>query len=385
MLSVAVPRETIPGEHRVAQTPETVAKLTALGLRVIVEPGAGERAGHRDAAYEQAGATLVADRARLLGEAGIVLKVREPAEHEVDALAPGAALVSLLPLERLPGLLDRLARARVTAFALERIPRTTRAQRMDVLSSMSTVAGYKAMLLAANAIGRFFPLLMTAAGTIAPARVFVLGAGVAGLQAIATARRLGAVVEAFDVRPAVREEVQSLGATFVAAELADAAHVAAGGYAQAMSHEQEAREREVIQRHVAGADVVVTTANIPGRRAPVLVTDAMVRQMKPGAVIVDLAAESGGNCELTRAGETVEAHGVTILGPVNLAGSLPAHASQMFARNLLAFVPLLVKDGALHVDFADDILAATCVTHDGAARVAGSTAPAPPVPAASTP
>jgi len=245
---------------------------------------------------------------------------------------------------------------------------------MDVLSSMSTVAGYKAMLLGANALGRFFPLLMTAAGTITPARVFVLGAGVAGLQAIATARRLGAVVEAFDVRPAVREEVESLGARFVAADLADASHVDAGGYAKALSHEQEERERALIAQHVATSDVVVTTANIPGRRAPVLVTGDMVRAMKPGAVIVDLAAESGGNCELTRAGETIDAHGITVIGAMDLASMLPGHASQMFARNVLAFVGLLAKSGAYAPDWNDDILAATCVTRDG--EIIGKAAPA---------
>jgi NAD(P) transhydrogenase subunit alpha len=236
------------------------------------------------------------------------------------------------------------------------------------------------VLLGAGALGRFFPLLMTAAGTIAPARVFVIGAGVAGLQAIATARRLGAVVEAFDVRPAVREEVQSLGATFVAAELADAGSVAAGGYAKAQSQDQEQLTRERIRPHVAQADVVISTANVPGRRAPVLISTRMVREMKPGSVVVDLAAEGGGNCELTRPGETVHEQGVSILGPVNLAATLPFHASQMYARNVLAFVQLMVKDGALKVDFADDILDATCVTHAGQSRLPGAS-PTPSAPA----
>ena len=386
MLTIAVPRETLPGENRVAQVPETVARLVTAGLEVRVEAGAGERAGHRDDAYAQAGAKIAPDARSLYSGAQLALKVREPrlveplGVHELDLLSPGTVLVSFLTLHANPDLLDRLLARRVTAFAMENIPRTTRAQRMDALSSMSTVAGYKAMLMGANALGRFFPLLMTAAGTIAPARVFVLGAGVAGLQAIATARRLGAVVEAFDVRPAVREEVQSLGATFVAAELASDQNVAEGGYAKALSNEQEAREREVIHKHVASSDVVVTTANIPGRRAPVLVTEAMVRDMKQGAVIVDLAAETGGNCELTRPGESISAHGVTLLGPLNLASQLAVHASQMYARNLLAFVQLLVKDGALQLKFDDDILAATCVAHDGQrGGVPAIPAAAPPV------
>jgi NAD(P) transhydrogenase subunit alpha len=243
---------------------------------------------------------------------------------------------------------------------------------MDVLSSMATVAGYRAVLIGAAALGKFFPLLMTAAGTIAPARVFVLGAGVAGLQAIATARRLGAVVEAFDVRPAVREEVQSLGATFVQAELASEAMTDAGGYARAMSDEHEARERTLLAKHVAQSDVVITTANVPGRKAPVLITDDMLKAMRPGSVVVDLAAESGGNCERTRPGEDVTVHGVRVLGPLNLPAALPEHASQMYSRNLAAFVALLIKDGALAPDFADDIVAACAVTRGGRAVVEGA-------------
>jgi len=371
MLTIAVPRETLPGENRVAQVPETVARLVTLGLDVRVETGAGEHAGHRDDAYVQAGAKIAPDTRSLYSVAQLVLKVGEPrlaeslGAHELDLMTPGTALVCFLNLHLHPDLLERLVARRITAFAMEKMPRTTRAQRMDALSSMSTVAGYKAVLLGANALGRFFPLLMTAAGTVAPARVFVLGAGVAGLQAIATARRLGAIVEAFDVRPAVREEVQSLGATFVAAELASEQNVAEGGYAKALTGEQEARERDVIHKHVAVSDVVVTTANVPGRKAPVLVTEAMVRDMRQGAVIVDLAAETGGNCELTKPGQEIVAHGVTILGPVNLPAQLAVHASQMYARNLLALVQLMVKDGALNLNFADDILAATCVAHDG--------------------
>jgi NAD(P) transhydrogenase subunit alpha len=384
MLTLGVPRETLPGENRVAATPETIAKLVAGGSGVWVEAGAGVAAGHLDDAYVKAGARIAPSAAALYAEARLILKVREPGPraggHEADLLAPGSALVGLLSIDRNPDLIERLCAREVTAFAMERIPRTTRAQRMDALSSMSTVAGYKAVLLGAGALGRFFPLLMTAAGTIAPARVFVIGAGVAGLQAIATARRLGAVVEAFDVRPAVREEVQSLGASFVAAELADAGSVAAGGYAKAQSQDQEQLTRERIRPHVAQADVVISTANVPGRRAPVLISTSMVREMKPGSVVVDLAAEGGGNCELTRPGETVHEQGVIILGPVNLAATLPFHASQMYARNVLAFVQLMVKDGALKVDFADDILDATCVTHAGQSRLPEAS-PTPPAPA----
>jgi len=350
MPTVAVPREIAPGETRVALVPETVPKLKAVKLDIRVETGAGEAAGHRDADYEKAGATIAADARALYAGADVVVKVREPS---------GSAF--LRPYANAE-LLEKLKARRIAAFAMEKIPRTTRAQRMDALSSMATVAGYRAVLIAAASLGRFFPLLMTAAGTITPARVFILGAGVAGLQAIATARRLGGVVEAFDVRPAVREEVQSLGATFIAAEHVDEKMVAAGGYAQAMSEEQEKRERELIHKHIQGADVVVTTANVPGRRAPLLVTAAMVKDMRPGSVIVDLASESGGNCELTKPGEEVVVHGVRILGPLNLAATLPYHASQMYARNVSALLQLMVKDGAMNLDFSDDILRDTCVT-----------------------
>jgi NAD(P) transhydrogenase subunit alpha len=291
-------------------------------------------------------------------------------------------LIGLLNPARNAELLQKLAARRITAYALELLPRISRAQKMDVLSSMSTVAGYRAALIAAGSLGKFFPLFMTAAGTIAPARVFVLGAGVAGLQAIATARRLGAVVEAFDVRPAVREEVQSLGATFVALELTDEKQVAAGGYARALSAEEEEKERQLIHKHVKGADVVITTAMVPGKKAPVLITEAMVRDMRPGSVIVDLAAETGGNCALTQAGQQVVAHQVVIHGPVNLAASLPVHASQMYSRNVSALLLHLVKDGALNLDWADEITRDTCATREGRVvyGAAGGPAAAAPTP-----
>ena len=371
MLCVGVPREIAPGETRVAVVPETVAKLAKAGLEFVVESHAGEAASFTDQAYRDAGASVAPDAPGVYPRADVVLKVREPrplgedGTHEADRLREGAALIGFLDPSRNSELIGRLAARRVSVFAMELIPRISRAQKMDALSSMSTVAGYKAALLAAGALGKFFPLLMTAAGTIAPAKVFVLGAGVAGLQVIATARRLGAVVEAFDVRPAVREEVKSLGASFVHLDLTDEKLAGEGGYAKSLTAEQEARERELIRQHVKSADVVVSTAMVPGKRAPVLITEAMVREMRPGSVIVDLAAESGGNCELTQAGQQITAHGVVIHGPVNLAAMLPVHASQMYSRNITALLLHLIKDGALRVDLEDEITRETCVTHEG--------------------
>lgn len=379
MPTVGVPRESAPGETRVAMVPQTVPGLIKSGLSVQVETGAGVAASFADEVYRAAGATIVPDT-RSAFACDIVVKVREPRArenlgvHEADWMCEGAVLITFLNATRDGEVADRLAARGVTTFAMERIPRISRAQNMDALSSMSTVAGYKAVLLAAEALPRFFPLLMTAAGTIAPARAFVLGAGVAGLQAIATARRLGAVVEAFDVRPAVREEVQSLGATFVAPELASDSNVGPGGYAMASDEQQERRMREGIAASVQNADVVIATANVPGRRAPVMVTAAMVERMKPGSVIVDLAAESGGNCELTEPGTDVVRHGVTIRGPVNLAATLPVHASQMYARNVSALLSHLVKGGELKLDFDDEITRGSCLTHGGKRLDAAPTA-----------
>ncbi len=380
---VAVPREATAGETRVALVPETIARLAKVGCTVQVETRAGEAAGFPDAQYVAAGATIVSDPAALFAHAQVVLKVREPIVRpdgfdEAAALPGGAVLIGFLrPVPNAP-LLARIGAAGVTALALERMPRTSRAQKMDALSSMATVAGYRAVLLAAERLPRFFPLLMTAAGTIPPARVFVLGAGVAGLTAIATARRLGALVEAFDVRPAVREEVESLGATFVAPPATDGAKASSvagaggsGAYATVQAEDEEKKERELLASHVAQSDVVITTAQIPDRKAPVLVTRAMVDAMKPGSVIVDLAAESGGNCELTQAGQDVVANAVHVLGPVNVPATLPGHASQMLSRNLAALVLLFVKDGVLALDFGDDIIAGSCVAG------AKATAPAP--------
>ena len=365
-MRIAVPRESATGESRVALVPDTVSRLAKSGLDVQVESGAGIAAGFTDDAYREAGATLATGAPALLGGADVTLKVRAPlptaAGHEADLLREGSALISFLGRDRESEVARRLSARGIRAFSMDMIPRISRAQKMDALSSMSTVAGYKAALLAAGSLGKFFPLLMTAAGTIAPARVFVIGAGVAGLQAIATSRRLGAVVEAFDVRPAVREEVQSLGATFVAPDLVAEAAVDKGGYAKALPQEQQARVHALLEERVKMNDVVITTAMIPGKPAPRLISAEMVRTMRPGSVIVDLAAETGGNCELTRPGETTVQHGVTIVGPIELAAALPTHASQMYSRNISALLLHLVKDGKLEPDFEDEITRETCLT-----------------------
>jgi NAD(P) transhydrogenase subunit alpha len=360
-MRIAVPKETTPGERRVALTPDCVARLAKSGLELVVERGAGTAAGFSDQQFADAGAML-ADAPSLYAGAALVARVRRPSPEEADRIEPGAALVCLMQPASAAELVTRLDARDVRALALELVPRITRAQSMDVLSSQATVAGYKAVLLGAAALPKFMPMLTTAAGTIAPARAFVVGAGVAGLMAIATARRLGAVTSAFDVRPAAREQVLSLGATFVAAELASEGAEAAGGYARAQSDDERARTLDAIGKHIADQDLVVTTAQIPGKPAPVLVTEAMVRAMRPGSVIVDLAAESGGNCALTRRGETVVAEGVTIIGAENLPSTVPLHASQMFGRNVETLVKHLVKDGALRLDPDDEIASAMLVT-----------------------
>ena len=382
MIRVGVPREVAPGETRVALIPETVGKLIKAGFEVLVEAGAGKASGFEDDAYTAAGASVQADVKDLFGRSDIVVKVREPqqgaAGHEADLFHSGSTLVTFLNPARNGELVERLAARGVTTFAMELVPRITRAQKMDALSSMATVAGYKAVLIAANTTGRFFPLFMTAAGTIAPARVFILGAGVAGLQAIATARRLGAVVEAFDVRPAVREEVKSLGATFVGDELISADTVDKGGYAKEVGADLQAKIRELTHKHCKTSDVIITTANVPGRKAPMLVTADMVKDMKPGSVIIDLAAESGGNCELSQPGKTVVEHHVTIMAPLNVVGLLPYHASMMYSRNIWAVLTHLVtKEGQLKLDFEDEITRESIVTHGGRVLKGGAPAPAP--------
>jgi H+-translocating NAD(P) transhydrogenase subunit alpha len=342
-MRIAVPRETARLERRVALVPDGVTRLVKAGHEVAVESGAGESAGFADELYVRAGAA-VGSRAATFGGAQVVVKVQRPAPDEVDLLEPGSTLIALMAPATAGDLLERLAGRGITTFAMELVPRTTKAQSMDALSSQATVAGYKAVLVGAGALPRFLPMLTTAAGTIAPARVFIIGAGVAGLQAIATARRLGGVVSAFDVRPAVREQVQSLGASFVEP---GAAAEGAGGYAKELAADEQARVLAAVATHIRDMDLVITTAQIPGRPAPLLVTRDMLGTMRPGSVIVDLAAESGGNCEVTRPDEIVSAGGVSVIGPVNLASTLPFHASQMYGRNILTFLEYLIRDGTI--------------------------------------
>src|SRR3989441_5408318 len=363
-MRIGVPKEIAPNERRVALTPDVAGRLTKGGFEIFIERGAGSAAFFPDEAYGAAGAK-VSDRASVIGQSDIVLQVQAPIAAELAQYREGSALVAFF--QPAADLLRQLAHRKLTAFSLVLLPRITRAQAMDVLSSQATVAGYKAVLLAAAAAGRLFPMLVTAAGTLAPARVLVLGAGVAGLQAIATARRLGAVVSAFDVRPAVQEQVESLGAKFLRLEITEQAE-GSGGYAKELSEETHRRELAFIAQHVKDADVVITTAAIPGERAPLLITAEAGQGMKPGSMIVDLAAETGGNCELTELGRDVVRNGVLILGPVNLPSTLPYHASQMYARNVSSFLLHVTRDGRLVLDFDDEITRDTCVTHAGEVR-----------------
>ncbi|MBU7581650.1 MAG: Re/Si-specific NAD(P)(+) transhydrogenase subunit alpha [Nostoc sp. TH1S01] len=372
-MRIAVAKEIEVCERRVALNPDTVARLVKQGLEVWVEKGAGERSFFSDSDYEAAGAQIISDTAQLWKEADILLKVSPPQEREdgrseIDLLREGSVLISFLNPLGNPVVAQQLAKGKVTALSMELIPRTTRAQSMDALSSQASLAGYKSVLIAAAALPKYFPMLTTAAGTIAPAKVFIMGAGVAGLQAIATARRLGAVVEAFDIRPAVKEEVQSLGAKFVEVKL-DEETTAAGGYAKEISEASKQRTQEVLAEHIKNSDVVITTAQVPGKKAPLLVTEEMVAQMKPGSVIVDLAAEQGGNCACTDPGKDIVWNGVTIIGPINLPSSMPVHASQLYSKNLTSLLQLLInKEKALQINFADDIIDAACITHAGEIR-----------------
>jgi len=361
-MKVGVPRETVPGEQRVAIVPEAASRLVAAKHEVIVEGGAGTGSGHDDEAYRKAGAT-VGDRNAAFG-ADIVVKVQKPSSDEIALLREGAAFIATLQPLTNKDAVKALAARRTTAFSMDMIPRVTRAQSMDSLSSQSNIAGYKAVLVAANSLPKFFPMLTTAAGTVTPARVLVLGAGVAGLQAIATARRLGAIVEAFDTRPVVKEQVQSLGAKFLEIELGEQGE-GTGGYAKELSEEAHKKEQELVAKHVKDADVVITTALVPGRRAPILVTADMVRAMRAGSVVVDLAAEMGGNCELTEPGTTVVREGVTIHGEVNWPSTVAFHASQLYSRNVSALLAHLSKDGALALDLEDEITKGALITHEG--------------------
>src|SRR5829696_2153901 len=363
-LIVGVPRETAPGERRVAMTPDTIKRLTASGVVVKVESGAGLASGHSDDAYETAGATIVAGAADAFN-AQVVIKVQKPDADEAALLRPGTTLIALLQPMTNIDLVRELAGRDITAFSMDAIPRTTRAQSMDVLSSQATVAGYKAVLMAADTLPKFFPMLTTAAGSIVPAKVLVVGAGVAGLQAIATARRLGAVVEAYDTRPVVKEQVESLGAKFVDIPVDTSETQTAGGYAKEVSAETLRKQQEVLADHAAKSDVVITTAAVPGRPAPRLISKETVERMRPGSVIVDLAAETGGNVELTKAGETVEHNGVKIMGQVNLPSTMPVHASQMYAKNIQNLLDLLIKNGKLDPDFEDEIVKGTVITRGG--------------------
>ena len=362
-IRVAVPTENLPGEHRVALIPEVVRKLAKLDVEVLVEAGAGVKANYPDTEYDAA--RIVTDTNELYSQADVVLAVQPPSAETIDKLRDGAIFIGLLlPFQRLEHI-ARLQERNITSFAMELVPRISRAQSMDVLSSQAAVAGYKAVLLAANLCGRFFPMLTTAAGTIRPAKAVIIGAGVAGLQAIATARRLGAIVEGYDVRAATKEQVESLGAKFIDI---DVAAEGSGGYARELTEAEKQQQQDVLAKHIAAADVVITTAALPGRPSPKIIPTSMVADMKPGSVIVDLAAEGGGNCELTQAGEQVDHNGVTIYGPLDVPSMLAVHASEMYAKNLLNFLTPMIQDGQLSPDWDDEVIADSALTHAGEIR-----------------
>ncbi len=364
-MNIAVLNETGAGEARVALMPDSVKKLVAAKASVSIERDAGLGAARTDDDYKAAGATIVNDRNSLLANAEVLVVVNRPPADDLQKMKKGAVVLGFLrPLDEPAKLVPALENG-LTTFSMELVPRITRAQAMDALSSMATVAGYKAVLLGADHIPRMFPLLMTAAGTVPPARVLILGAGVAGLQAIATARRLGAVVEAYDVRAAAGEQVRSLGATFLDVDLGGIQTEDKGGYAVELSEEALKRGRDLIAEHAKTADVIITTAQVPGRRAPVLMDDAAVSGMRRGAVVIDLAGATGGNVTLSKADEVVELNGITIMAPTNLAATIPVHASQLYSRNVTSFLNLLIKDGELHIDMKDDVVGPSCVTHEG--------------------
>ena len=371
LMIVGVPTETYPTERRVALVPAVAPMLSRIQVDTVVQAGAGKEAGLPDQLYTEQNARIANSRKEVFDSADVVLQVRGPGANaesgkdDVALLKPGQVLIALLDPLNSPESARELAEKGVTAFALEMVPRISRAQSMDALTSQATIVGYKAVLLAAEGLNKIFPMMMTAAGTITPARVFVVGAGVAGLQAIATAHRLGAVVQGYDIRPDVKNQVESLGAKFVQLELETEGAEAAGGYAQAMGEDFYKRQRELLANVVADSDVVITTAAVPGRKAPTLITEDMVKAMSPGSVIVDVAAEGGGNCELTKPAETIEEYNVTIMGPTNLASSIPLHASQMYARNQLSFLRNIVKDGELNLDMSDQITRESLLTHNG--------------------
>ena len=370
-MTIGVPNETCPGERRVSIVPAGVGALVRAGCAVRVSAGAGREAGIADADYEAAGALLVPERESVFAEADVIVQVRggganpDSGMADVELLREGQVLTGFLEPLSAAAEIRALADRRATACAMELIPRTSRAQSMDALSSQANIGGYKAALMAAEYLPKLFPMMMTAAGTITPAHVFVVGVGVAGLQAIATCKRLGAVIQAYDVRPAVKEQVQSVGARFVELELDTAESEGSGGYAQAMDEQFYAKQREMMARVVSENDVVITTAAVPGKPAPVLVTEDMIKSMKPGSVVIDLAAERGGNCEITEPGKTVVKHGVTLVGELNLPSTVPFHASQMYSNNIVNFLKLMINDGALDANVDDDIVQGATVTRDG--------------------
>jgi NAD(P) transhydrogenase subunit alpha len=365
MVVVGVPKETAELEKRVALVPETVAKLVDKGLKVQIEKDAGLASNYLDDSYREAGATIIDDRSQLLSSADILIAIQTPGEEDLGKLKEGAILVCFLWALQNESTVAFLKQHKITSLGMDAIPRISRAQNMDALSSMSSIAGYKAALIGANELDRYLPMMMTAAGTVAPAKVLVLGAGVAGLQAIATAKRLGAVVEAFDIRPAVKEQVESLGAKFVEVPDLDEDTETKGGYAKELSEDKQERQRQVIHEHAKKSDIIITTALIPGKPAPKLVTEQMVHDMHPGSVVVDLAAEQGGNCELTEAGQTIEVNEVKIAGPLNIASSLAYHASQLYSKNMMALLDHLLEEGKPHFDFEDEITLNTTITHQG--------------------
>jgi NAD(P) transhydrogenase subunit alpha len=390
-MKIGVPRETAQGESRVALTPQAAGQLVGSGSEVLVQAGAGEASFLSDDAYREAGATIVEDAPSVYSQADLVLRVGRPSDEEIEMLREGTVLIGTLGTLASPKVAEKLAARGVTAISMDAIPRITRAQSMDTLSSQATVGGYKAVLIAAERLPKFMPLLTTAAGTVRPARGIIMGAGVAGLMAIGTARRLGAVVEATDVRPVVKEQVESLGGTFIEVEMTDeekAQAETAGGYAREMSDDYKRRQAELIAERVKEADFIITTALIPGRPAPKLVTEEMVKSMKPGSVIVDMAAEMGGNCELTEPGKEVVKHGVRIIGHVNLPATMPGSSTQMYAKNIQTLVNHLVKDGSLDLDFGDEITRGATITHAGkviheaTAKALGIEPATPPPPAA---
>jgi NAD(P) transhydrogenase subunit alpha len=368
---VAIPKEILPEENRVAAIPATVKELIKKGMEVIVEAGAGEKAFFSDESYKEAGATIEKDTKKLYDKADLVLKVNHPVfnetlkKHETELLKTGSAFVSLFQTTREKDAVNMLVDRKITGFSMHLIPRTTLAQKMDALSSQSNIAGYKAVLIGAAHLGKYMPLLMTAAGTIPPAKVLILGAGVAGLQAIATAKRLGAQVEVFDVRPDVKEQVESLGAKFVEVESDSEDGVGKGGYAKETSEDYKKRQQELIKEHIGKSDIVITTALIPGRPAPLLIPKDMVEGMKPGSVIIDLAAENGGNCELTEAGKIIVHNYVIVDGSLNLPSTMPIHASQLYAKNITSFVIHMCPEGKLKFDMEDEIISGAMFTHNG--------------------